>query len=431
MNTSISRLYQAFLDHPEITTDSRNVKPGSIFFALKGERFDGNDYVGDAISKGAKLAVADKPAGSGDKRIIVVNDALSTLQELAGFHRRNLKLKIIALTGTNGKTTTKELISRILAKKFTVGSTKGNLNNHIGVPLTLLSFGNGIDFGIVEMGANHIGEIAALCNIAHPDFGLITNIGKAHLEGFGSLEGVLKAKTELYDHMRSHKGIVFLNSANEMLVRASDGIRQVAYGSDPTDGCRGKIISNIPFLSVDIETGLEKISIQSKLTGKYNFENIMAAAAVGSFFGISLDTIKEAIESYEPANHRSQVIKTEANTVIMDAYNANPTSMKAAIENFTESNYNNKVLILGDMYELGTESEKEHLLILEEIKNLDFTQVFLVGETFRKVNPSAKFLCFASTQTMGKYLKDHPMKKSTVLLKGSRKMALERLMPLL
>ncbi|MBM3435021.1 MAG: UDP-N-acetylmuramoyl-tripeptide--D-alanyl-D-alanine ligase, partial [Bacteroidetes bacterium] len=279
MNSAITRLYQIYLDNPQVTTDSRVVKQGSVFFALKGENFDGNKYALDAVGKGARLAVVDNITGTIDKKFMLVKNVLEALQELAGFHRRNLGLKIIALTGTNGKTTTKELITRVLAKKYKVGSTKGNLNNHIGVPLTLLTFGKDLDFGIVEMGANHIGEIAALCKIARPDFGLITNIGKAHLEGFGGIEGVLKAKTELYKHLRKQNGVAFVNSQNELLAKASEGIKRIRYGADRQAESCGKIISNLPFLTIGFKTGHKTISIESKLIGKYNFENIMAAVA--------------------------------------------------------------------------------------------------------------------------------------------------------
>jgi UDP-N-acetylmuramoyl-tripeptide--D-alanyl-D-alanine ligase len=432
MDSIIDDLYQAYLENPVVITDSRMVKPGCIFFALKGENFNGNDFAAEAIGNGAKLAVVDELKGVPDKRIIKVNSVLESLQHLASVHRKHLDVKIIALTGTNGKTTTKELISRVLSKKFEVLSTKGNLNNHIGVPLTVLSFTKGLDFGVVEMGANHIGEIAELCTIAQPDFGLITNIGKAHLEGFGSLHGVLKAKSELYDYLRKKKGMIFLNAENELLLKASEGLRSFTYGLNPAANCRGKILSNSPYLLIECRWGGDEITtMKTNLIGTYNFENVMAAAAVGNYFDIPVDSIQEAIESFIPENNRSQIIKTPNNTVILDAYNANPSSMKAAIENFADGSFENKVLILGDMFELGRQSETEHRNILQLIGNRDFNRIFLIGSYFQKVNESTHYQSFTSTASMLDYLKNKPLSGNAILVKGSRKMELERLLPYL
>lgn len=431
MKSVIENLYQIYREFPDVTTDSRLVRPGSVFFALKGENFNGNEYAREAILKGARLAVVDELKGDADKNIIVVENVLNVLQELARFHRQKLGLKIIAITGTNGKTTTKELIHRVLKKKYIVGATNGNLNNHIGVPLTLLSFKPGLDFGIIEMGANHIGEIAALCVIARPDFGIITNIGKAHLEGFGNLEGVIRAKTELYNYIRKNNGMVFLNTQNEILRKASGGIDLSSYGSSDTADCSGKIKSDFPYLVLECNLGNRFLKIESKLIGSYNYENIMAAVAIGNYFKISPERIKEAIESYEPANNRSQIIRTASNILILDAYNANPSSMGVAIENFAKGEFKNKVLILGDMFELGIETEAEHKAMLGLVKSLEFKTIFLVGSAFQKAGDSKEFKGFSSAFQLQEYLIEHPISESTVLIKGSRKMQLERLTPYL
>jgi len=431
MNSVIEKIYKIYRDFPDVTTDSRQVKPGSIFFALKGESFNGNEFAVEAIKNGAQLAVVDELKGNTEKNFIVVENVLGSLQQLAQFHRQKLGLNIIAITGTNGKTTTKELIHRVLKKKFMVGATAGNLNNHIGVPLTLLSFKADLDFGIVEMGANHIGEIARLCDIARPDFGIITNVGKAHLEGFGNLEGVITAKTELYHFLRKNNGIVFVNIQNQVLLKASIGIKSSGYGSGELADCSGKIISDFPYLTLDCNFGNRVLKIESKLIGSYNFENILAAVAIGDYFDVAPESIKEAIESYEPVNNRSQIINTASNTLILDAYNANPSSMKAAIENFAKAEFSNKVLILGDMFELGNETQTEHNAVLELIRYFGFNKIFLVGRAFQNVFNSKEFQSFPTVLQMQKFLKEHPLTESTVLIKGSRKMQLEMLTPFL
>ncbi len=426
MESTIVRLYETYIKYPRVSTDSRNIPVDSIFFALKGESFNGNDFALDALKKGAKLAVVDDPGLKQDEKLFFVEDVLAALQQLALYHRKMLGLRVIAITGTNGKTTTKELVQRVLKQKYNSKATQGNLNNHIGVPLTLLSMTKEIEFAVVEMGANHIGEIAQLCEIARPDFGLITNIGKAHLEGFGSLEGVKTAKTELYNFIRKNDGIVFINSDNEVLLEAGNNIRSVTYGSGKEAYCSGEIVERFPYVNLEFESAGAKYALDSKLLGEYNFENIMAAVCMGKYFNVSVNNIIKAIETYQPANSRSQVIETENNLIILDAYNANPSSMKAAIDNFQTGDYKNKVLILGDMMELGKDSEKEHQNILENVETIGFKDVFLVGQLFMKARSSIKYDCFESSDKFLEYLQKHPLKGKTILLKGSRKVQLEK-----
>jgi UDP-N-acetylmuramoyl-tripeptide--D-alanyl-D-alanine ligase len=429
MKENIERLYEIFKEHPLVTTDSRNVVPGSIFFAIKGETFNGNEFAKQALHNGAFLAVVDQDLPVKENRMFLVEDVLKTLQNLANYHRQLLGIKLLAITGTNGKTTTKELIQKVLQKKFKSLATKGNLNNHIGVPLTILSLTAEHDFAVIEMGANHQGEIAALCEIAMPNFGIITNVGKAHLEGFGSFEGVIKTKTELYSYIKKRGGTLFLNQDNDILTTAAAGMNCFTYGTKSAD-CIGKIINKNPYLEIECRINNQNLNVQSKLIGSYNFENIMAAICIGNYFKVSLNEIKEAIESYEPSNNRSQISVTINNTLIMDAYNANPSSMKAAIENFATSDFNNKTLILGDMAELGNESRKEHEVLLEFLTNPAFINVFLIGDIFHKVNNKG-FKSFSSIEDFIFYLKLHPIKDCTILLKASRKMQLERIVSFL
>jgi UDP-N-acetylmuramoyl-tripeptide--D-alanyl-D-alanine ligase len=430
MNDNIFKLYQVFKANPVITTDSRMIQPGSIFFALQGDQFNGNDYAIEALQKGAVLAVVDQPFNEKDNRLFRVTNVLETLQQLAAYHRTKLKVKIIAITGSNGKTSTKELTHRVLSEKYKTIATKGNLNNHIGVPLTLLALKPENDFGLIEMGANHPGEIATLCTIAQPDYGIITNVGKAHLEGFGSFEGVVKAKTELYTYLKNTGGSVFINSGNEHLLESAKGLSSFSYGKNEAD-CLGEILSVQPFLTVRCRTEGESYTINTRLVGKYNFENIMAAVCIGTYFKVSPQSIKNSIESYEPSNNRSQLLKTQHNTVILDAYNANPSSMKAALENFADSDYKNKVLILGDMFELGAVSKNEHAELIELIENLGIRKAFLTGPFFNEANNEGKFVSFNSVQLLEQFIRANPLKDCTVLLKGSRKMQLEKIVNLL
>jgi len=426
MKEYISRLYRIFSDHPFISTDSRSIREGSIFFALKGESFNGNDFALKALEKGASFAVIDEPQKVNDNRLFMVENVLETLQELAAYHRKKLGLKIIAITGSNGKTTTKELIHSVLSTRYNTLATTGNLNNHIGVPLTLLRLTTDHEIGVIEMGANHPGEIAAYCEIAQPDFGIITNVGKAHLEGFGSFEGVIKAKTELYNYLQKTGGKIFINSGNSHLVKAAASKDNYSYGIENAD-CMGEIIIGQPFLELQCKFGKQDITIKSKLIGKYNFENIMAAVSIGSYFQVPPDLIRQSIESYEPSNNRSQLVKTATNLVILDSYNANPSSMNVALENFKESDFKNKIVILGDMAELGAESEAEHASLVNLIQQLGFDGVILVGPNFRNADNSKKFMNFNTVELLCDYLAKNPIKGSSILIKGSRKMKMEKI----
>ncbi len=425
MNITTEKLYSVFKQYPKITTDSRDIPEDSIFFALKGENFDGNKYAAEAIDKGAAYAVIDDTNYKKDERFLLTGDVLSTLQKLAHYHRMQLKTKVIGITGTNGKTTTKELIARVLGSGFNTKATTGNLNNHIGVPLTLLSLTEDQDFAVVEMGANHPGEIEMLSKIANPDYGIITNIGKAHLEGFGSFEGVIKTKGELYDFLRNKNGKVFINSDNSILKKIGNGLDKITYGTTDEVFCKGKFISETPFVSLEYKAGNIADRIDSKLFGSYNFENILAAITIGAYFGVSQSDIKTAIEFYEPSNNRSQILKTGSNTVIMDAYNANPTSMRAAIDSFIKSNYKNKMLILGDMLELGKDSAFEHNEILSVITDYGIDDVILVGPVFCSVANANKNRCFNDTGEAAAYIRDSRISGKTILLKASRGIHLE------
>ena len=424
---SLTELYGLFLKSSGIATDSRNIAHGSLFFALKGDQFDGNLFALDAIRNGAAFSVTDNPDIQQHEQILLVTDVLDTLQELALLHRKNIRAKIIAITGSNGKTTTKELIGKVLGSFYNTLVTKGNLNNHIGVPLTLLSIREDIDFAVVEMGANHPGEIDALCRIARPDYGLITNIGKAHLEGFGSFEGVIRTKSELYNYLKENSGLVFYNSDNELLSNLSIEIKRKSYGMNQDAERRGEILSNDPFLSLKWEEAPQSGIVDSALYGEYNFENIMAAICIGLYFGVRADQIKNAIASYIPENNRSQIIQTEKNVIISDAYNANPSSMKAALINFSKMKSPAKMLILGDMMELGDYSLEEHVKIVNYIRELGFEKVLLIGDWFYKAAENGKEICFNSTNAAEAWLSRQLIANRTILLKGSRKMQLETL----
>jgi len=427
MQSNIKKLYGLFLEYPSISTDSRNIIKGSLFFALKGDNFNGNKYAEDALSKGASYAIIDEKQYQKDNRFFLVKDVLESLQELAKFHRQQLNFPIIAITGTNGKTTTKELIRQVLSEKYITKATTGNLNNHIGVPLTLLSFSKELEMGIVEMGANHRNEIAGLCEITQPNFGLITNIGKAHLEGFGSYEGVIMAKSELYSYLRNNQGKIFFNEDNELLKEIGQDISHISYGSSKKSNIRGELAKPFPYISIDYFENKKALRINSNLVGTYNFENMMAAICIGKYFNVDSDQIKKALESYHPKNQRSQFLKTKSNEVIIDAYNANPTSMKAAIESFAQSPMTEKTLILGDMLELGKDSLKEHKNIIGLIKG-QFKSVFLVGEQFCIAAKGSGIPCFKSTDKLLKHLNDHPLTKTSILLKASRGIRIENVL---
>jgi UDP-N-acetylmuramoyl-tripeptide--D-alanyl-D-alanine ligase len=421
---NIEDLYNLFLECKSITIDSREIIKDSLFFSLKGENFNGNKYAGEALKKGCRYAIVDEEKYVEDDRYILVDNALSILQKIANLHRLKMNPTVIGITGSNGKTTTKELIHQVISEKHITLATKKNYNNHIGVPLTLLELNKNHEFAIIEMGANHTGEIKSLCQIADPDYGLITNIGKAHLEGFGSYEKVIQAKSELYDHICSKKGTIFYNKDNSLLERLTKERNCITYtyGSNEPVECKGELMNSVPYLK--IKTGNHNITTQ--ITGKYNFENIMASVCIGKYFQVPVENISKAIENYIPENNRSQILQTEKNELILDAYNANPTSMNAALENFYEMNREQKAIILGDMFELGKYSQEEHIAIIKKLRKLGFHNVYLVGDEFQKVK-HGDYPTFKHTEDLISYIRKHPITNCSVLIKGSRGMALEKL----
>lgn len=400
-----------------------------MFFALKGDNFNGNKFAKDALDKGAKYAIVDEESVALNDHYILVEDVLTSLQELANFHRNYLGIKIVALTGSNGKTTTKELIHAVLKKKYNTVATVGNLNNHIGVPLTLLSMTKDTEIGIVEMGANHLKEIEFLCSIAQPNYGYITNFGKAHLEGFGGIQGVIKGKSEMYDHLKGNNELIFVNANDEkQLQQLGDYTNVYSFGSTNTVNCKTELLSADPF----VKTVYNEHIINSNLIGAYNFNNISAAITIGNYFDVTDLEIKDAIESYIPENNRSQIIEKVSNKIILDAYNANPSSMTVALENFSNLEANNKIAILGDMFELGNEAEIEHQYIAElaNAKNID--HIFLVGGNFKKVNIESNKVTQCETfEDLKQTLNNLSITNSSLLIKGSRGMALERVLELL
>lgn len=420
----ISELYELFIHHPIVTTDSRNCPRGSIFFALKGERFDGNQYAETALATGCSYAVIDNPDYVKGERTILVDDVLKTLQQLAHRHRKVLGIPIIGITGTNGKTTTKELLAAVLSTKFNLLYTEGNLNNHIGVPLTLLRLTHEHQMAVIEMGASHLGDIKELVEIALPNYGIITNVGRAHLEGFGSFEGVVKTKGELYDYIRRIKGKIFIKKENKDLQDIAQGIEQITYGSDQTSFASGHVISSNPFLTFDWKQQGKIHTVETHLIGAYNLDNVLAAVAVGRYFKIPAERISRAIAAYEPTNNRSQLKKTAYNTLLIDAYNANPSSMKVALENFAAMPVSPKAVILGDMRELGPASDDLHAEVVTKIKAGNFDKVFLCGTHFEMAGKD--FAVYATTEQLIEALKDNPLKGYHVLIKGSRGMALEK-----
>jgi UDP-N-acetylmuramoyl-tripeptide--D-alanyl-D-alanine ligase len=430
MRLTIESLYSVFLKHPVISTDTRDVRKDSIFFALKGANFNANNFAFQAIELGCTYAIIDEKEFELNDQFILVDDVLKSLQELASFHRNKLTIPIIGITGTNGKTTTKELLNSVLSEKYYVLATKGNLNNHIGVPLTLLGITKETEIAIIEMGANHIGEIAELCEIALPNFGIITNIGKAHLEGFGSIVGVIKTKKALYESVKKNNGKLFVNAENKMLVDLVDDGKAIYY-SDKNSDYTGEIVEMNPFLKLVLKIKNETIGVQTNLVGKYNFENIMAAVCIGSYFDVSPNQIKKAIENYFPSNNRSQVKQSDTNTLILDAYNANPSSMLVSINNFNDIPAKRKVVIIGDMRELGAESQYEHHEILKLINLLKFDDVIIVGNEFFKFNKDFNFKFFSKVEEAFVFIQQNPISDSTILLKGSRGIKLETLNDLL
>ncbi len=429
----IEALYKIFCEHPVITTDTRDCPQGSIFFALRGETFNGNAFAMKALESGCSYAVIDEmPAGIHDGRLIKVDDVLTTLQQLARYHRRALGTKIIGVTGTNGKTTTKELIAAVLGEKYNVLYTQGNFNNHIGVPKTLLRLRPEHDIAVIEMGANHPGEIKTLVDIVEPDCGIITNVGRAHLGGFGSFEGVIKTKGELYDFLRSGHKTVFVDAANPYLMGMTDGLELVRYSTEPLDGLkvRGEVIECAPCLTfawgVD---GGQQHRVETHLIGDYNILNMLAAATVGITFGVGEQQVTHALASYIPQNNRSQLTVTERNKLVVDAYNANPTSMSAALNNFSVMRADNKMMILGSMAELGEVSLEEHKKIVEAIKASGIKDVWLVGEEFRKTNHP--FRQFADVDEVKQAIKAEQPSGRCILIKGSNSQKLFQLPELL
>ncbi|MBE0424523.1 MAG: UDP-N-acetylmuramoyl-tripeptide--D-alanyl-D-alanine ligase [Lutibacter sp.] len=418
---NITELYQLYTQTYLVDTDTRKIRKGAIFFALKGDNFNGNEFAEKSLKSGANYAVIDEEKYKADAKTILVENVLETLQKLANFHRKQLAIPIISLTGSNGKTTTKELINAVLSKKYATMATAGNLNNHIGVPLTLLSMTPKTEIGIVEMGANHLKEIEFLCKIAEPTYGLITNFGKAHLEGFGSVEGVVKAKSELYDFLRLNNGTVFINTDDELQLKQSNGINAVEFSNMVV-----KFMEANPFVKVQFKN----VIIESKLIGKYNYNNIAVAVAVGNHFNVSETDIKNAIENYIPANNRSQLIQKGSNKIILDAYNANPSSMQAALENFAQLKDENKVVFLGDMFELGKDSKTEHEKIANLVTSYHFSKVFLIGKAFSATNAKNAFVS-ESYESFKNSTNYSNINNATILIKGSRGMALERLLDLL
>ena len=430
----IKDLYELFLQHPVITTDSRDVPEGSMFFALKGETFDGNAYAKAALEQGAALAIIDEKeyAEEGNDKLILVEDVLTTLQQLARYHREALGTTIIGITGTNGKTTTKELIATVLKKKYKVLYTQGNFNNHIGVPKTLLQLTKEHEMAVIEMGANHPGEIKTLVNIVRPNYGIITNVGKAHLLGFGSFEGVIRTKGELYDFVRETQGTVFINNDNPYLQGISQGLKLVKYGQQEGDGLlvKGQLVECNPFLKFEWQASStptphsstvngQLSTVQTQLIGSYNLDNALAASCIGTFFGVAAEDISAALEEYTPSNNRSQLTVTKDNKLVVDAYNANPTSMKAALDNFRLIPSEHKMCILGQMGELGDVSEEEHQKVIDLIGECGFEQVWLVGENFAKTQHPDSYRLFKNVDEVKAAIQEKKPQGFLILIKGS------------
>ena len=423
---NISQLHSIFLECNGVSTDTRNLPKGCLFIALKGERFDGNAYAKEALNNGASFAMVDDQQQKGD-RFLQVPNCLLALQELAAYHRKTLATKIIAITGSNGKTTTKELMHSVLSQQFNTLCTEGNLNNHIGVPLTLLRLTSKTAIAVVEMGANHIGEIALLTSIIQPDLGYITNFGKAHLEGFGSLEGVVKGKSELYDYLIKNNLPILIHGDDLKQKALTDKATVVSFGNDDHHTYSISLEKTSPYISVIFS----EIIIQSQLTGSFNFSNISAAIALGSYYGVSLENIAKGIETYIPKNNRSQEIVKNNREIVLDAYNANPTSMKAALLSF-DNLASPKIALLGDMFELGKFAAKEHQEIVNEAEILSIDQLYWIGEEFSKTKlPSSKHHCFKNIHLFKQYLEKKPLPSGKLLLKGSRGMKMETLLDFL
>jgi UDP-N-acetylmuramoyl-tripeptide--D-alanyl-D-alanine ligase len=423
----IENLYTIYKQYPSVQTDTRKLKPGDIFFALKGGNFNGNQFAQQAIDTGAVYAVIDEAAFEIPGKTILVDDVLTTLQQLAKHHREQFNIPFIAITGSNGKTTTKELIHAVLSSAYKTYTTEGNLNNHIGIPLTILKIKADAQIAVIEMGANHIGEIASYCTYALPTHGIITNCGKAHLEGFGSIEGVKKAKGELFDFLRQQPhGFAFVMWDYDYLQEMSKGISGIIKYGTKDAHVTGKVSSNEPWLEIEITQGMDDPFIQTNLVGDYNLPNILAAVTVGKTFKVPEEKIKASIENYEPTNSRSQLVEKDTNKIILDAYNANPSSMKLAIENFAKQTHRNKVLLLGGMAELGEESLNEHKAIVELIQQNDWEKVVLVGGDFLKFDHP--FIKFETALQAKEWWQQQRFQNTHALIKGSRSMQMEKVL---
>jgi len=436
---SISDIYKIFIQHLIISTDSRNCPAGCLFFALRGDNFNANAFALSALENGAAYAIIDENEYAIDERFILVDNVLETLQQLAKYHRNQLDTTVIGITGTNGKTTSKELIAAVLSQKFNILFTQGNLNNHIGVPLTLLKLRPKHEIAVVEMGASHKGDIKELAEIACPDYGIITNVGKAHLEGFGSFEGVKETKSELYENIFYQGKKIFINSGNEHLLQMAlksgftndeELVKYKLISESADDLVTGLVVSCSPFLKMQCATNkLSSFEIDTKLIGTYNAENILAAVTIGHFFGIDDAIIKAGLEQYTPQNNRSQLTVTEHNKLVVDAYNANPTSMRAAVQNFGLMEVENKMLILGDMLELGEHAETEHQTIVDLLESYQLKNVILVGKLFAQTKN--EFKCFENVENLLQYIEKQVIVDNYILIKGSRGIKLEKVIPLL
>jgi UDP-N-acetylmuramoyl-tripeptide--D-alanyl-D-alanine ligase len=426
---TIEALHHYFLQTTGVCTDTRNINEQSLFVALKGDNFDGNQFVVQAIKSGAKYAITDNANFANNKQIFYVKDTLIALQNLANYHRKQFSIPVIAITGSNGKTTTKELFNAILSKKYNTLATKGNLNNHIGVPLTLLQLNAAHEVAIIEMGANHQGEIELLSHIAEPTIGLITNIGKAHLEGFGGIEGVIKGKTELYQFLQKQNGLIVYNADNAILKDKVNHHATLCYGFNNEADCVGAIEKEQPFLHLNYRYKNEiPICVNSNLIGLYNAENILSAICVAKYLEVDDQAIIEGIAAYAPDNSRSQIIKKETNTIILDAYNANPSSMKAALDNFSKIDARNKLVILGDMFELGETSAEEHQHIAQAAIQNKANQCIFVGPQFSQTEAAQSQQSFLNVPDCMQYLKTLPLNERTILIKGSRGMKMEQIL---
>lgn len=422
----IHELYSIYLKHPTLVTDTRKLLPGSLFFALKGPHFNGNHFINQALEKGAAYCITDEDTSGADERIIRVSDSLLTLQALAEYHRLQFKIPFIAITGSNGKTTTKELVHAVLSTTFKTYTTQGNLNNHIGIPLTLLSIKQDAEMAIIEMGANHAQEIKGYCQYTRPTHGLITNCGKAHLEGFGSVEGVRKAKGELYDYLRMHDGSIFIFNDLDYLKEMSTGIKnKISYGTKQAD-YTGIALDNQEMLCIKVTGGASINQIQTQLVGNYNLPNVLAAISIGKTFKVPDESIKQSLEAYTPGNSRSQLVNKNGNKIILDAYNANPSSMKLAIENFASLPGNNKIVFLGSMMEMGDASDFEHAAIIDLLLKNKWEYVVLAGPGFKEV--PAPFIHFNNSTEAGAWLKEQNFTHKQVLIKGSRSMQMEKIL---